>query len=171
MSTFEIFVIVFITIMILLLLAKAIYNNDINHDREELSSSPRYEDVFDSISDESGDWSIELEKDREKIRALIIQACFVPLKECDCNYELEKLMEKMLDKDFNMKEVKTLKLEVSSWATLGGMPYDIIVNGENIGTIAVVDEDDIIDNTYKLLDRKGFTISPRRLHSLLGIEI
>nr|DAE44765.1 MAG TPA: hypothetical protein [Caudoviricetes sp.] len=70
-----------------------------------------------------------------------------------------------------MKKIKTLKLESSTRATLGGTPYDVIVNGENIGTIAVVDEDDIIDNTRKLLNRKGFTISPNRLYSLLGIEV
>lgn len=71
-----------------------------------------------------------------------------------------------------MKKIKTLKLESSTRATLGGTPYDVIANGENIGTIAVIDEDDKLDNTVKLLIRKGFEISdPYEVYDLLGMEV
>ena len=69
-----------------------------------------------------------------------------------------------------MKKIKTLKLESSSRATLGGTPYDVIANGENIGTIAVVDEDDTVASTIKLLLDKGFEFDPYEVYDLLGID-
>ena len=69
-----------------------------------------------------------------------------------------------------MKKIKTLKLETSSRATLGGTPYDVIANGENIGTIAIIDEDDKAANTIKLLLDKGFEFDPYEVYDLLGME-
>ena len=69
-----------------------------------------------------------------------------------------------------MKKIKTLKLETSSRATLGGTPYDVIANGKNIGTIAIVDEDDKAANTMRLLLDKGFEFDPYEVYDLLDVE-
>ena len=70
-----------------------------------------------------------------------------------------------------MKEIKTLELKSSSSATLGGTPYDVIVNGKCAGTIAVIDEDDILEGTIKILVENDYSVNPYEVADMLSIEI
>ena len=70
-----------------------------------------------------------------------------------------------------MKEIKTLELKSSSSATLGGTPYDVIVNGKCAGTIAVIDEDDMLEGTIKILVENNYSVNPYEVADMLGIEL
>lgn len=56
-----------------------------------------------------------------------------------------------------MKKINSIELRNSN-GSLGGTPYDLIVNGCWVGTCAAVDNDDLCSYPIEILIKKGYEI-------------